>query len=204
MFNINIGKLKQKDPSGAFLTRFTHKISFNGTNITGIIERLSNILKTENATFDESQLKAFVEKSIGMGIREILNMLQGSYSANNGTIDFTNIQGFAGLEENVFSLIVKIITMVSGLNKRDKQLAIIQPLNSPIAQDYQTLCAILHNNYDINYNNIFDRLYETSKFIPLQLIIARHADENEFKKYPHVNVISCLKEMMECMSNIMG
>jgi len=139
-----------------------------------------------------------------MGIREIINMLQISFMANNGEIDFSNIQGYAGLEENVVNLIINIIRTVSGLNPRDKRLAIIQPLNSPIAQDYQTLCAILHNNYDVNYSSVFDRLYETSQFIPLQLIIARHADENEFKKYPHVNVISCLKEMMECMIKIMG
>lgn len=197
-----IGKLKQKDE--AILSRFTYKIPFSGKNVDGIVERLSYILTAEQAKYDKIQLKVFVEKSLQVGIREILNMLQISFMANGGEIDFESIQGYAGIEENVVNLIINIVRTISGLNPRDKKLCIINPLNSPVAQDYQSLCAILHNNYDVNYGSVFDRLYETSKFLPLQLIIARHADENDFKKYPHVNVLSCLKEMMECMINIMG
>lgn len=197
-----IGKLKQKDE--AILSRFTYKIPFSGKNLDGIVQRLSYILKAENAKFNESELKEFVEKSIKVGIREIINTLQISFISNNGQIDFKNIQGYAGLEENVVKLIMNIVTTISELNPRDKKLSIIQPLNSPIAQNYQTLCATLHNNYDVNYDVVFDRLYESSKFIPIQLIIARYADEAPFKKYPHVNVLGCLKEMMECMINVTG
>ena len=197
-----IGKLKQKDE--ALLSRFTYKIPFSGKNIEGIFNRITEILKIEKAEYDEIQLKEFINKSLQLGIREIINKLQISYIANNGKIDFQNIQGYAGIEETATNLIINIIRTISALNPRDKRICIIQPLNSPIAKDYQALCSILHNNYDINFDSIYDVLYETSKFLPLQLIIAKHADQNEFKKYPHVNILACLKKMMECMISIIG
>jgi len=58
-----------------------------------------------------------------------------------------------------------------------------------------TLC---HNNFDINYENIFERLYETVKYLPLQVIIGKYSEEIDLKKYPNIHLISCFYEMMKC------
>lgn len=189
--------IRKIDP--ALLTRFTYKISFSGTNIDGIFKRLSTILNLESAEYNAEELKTYIEKNYKSGIRELINTLQSSYLSNNKKIDFQHISSYSGLEEKIINLFHGIIKIFISLNLKNKRLCMINPLNSQIAKEYQQFVTILHNNYDINFENIYDRLKDLTVFVPLQIIIVKHAENNDFKKYPHINLIGCL---MECLKSL--
>jgi hypothetical protein len=79
-----------------------------------------------------------------------------------------------------------------------RKLCLSNPFNSIIAKEYSSFVTLCHNNFDINYENIFERLYEVIKFLPIQVIIGKYSEEIDMKKYPHIHLISCFYEMMRC------
>jgi hypothetical protein len=95
-------------------------------------------------------------------------------------------------------------TVMKTLELNQKKLCLITPMNSIIAKEYQEFVTLCHNNFDINYENIFLRLYETTRFLPLQVIIGKYSEEIDMKKYPHIHLISAFHEMMKCVLEAMG
>lgn len=184
----------------ALLSRFTYKIPFSGTNLEGVFLRMCDILDQEKATYDSDDLKVFLTKNLRLGVRELVNVLQIAYVVGHGTIDLQNAQGYVGIEENLVNITLNILKTTKTLNPKDKNLVLLHPMQTPIVNDFQTLCSTLHNNFDINYDTLYDNLIErVSMFIPLQLICARFAESNDMKKYPHLNFIDCLMEMLKCL-----
>jgi len=191
-----------KKVEGAVLTRFTYKIPFSGNNAAAIFERMKFILGSENAQYVEDDLKKFVVGSIKIGIREIINQLQNSFVANNGVIDFKNISKTGSIEENIIMLIAKIIGIVMSNDAKNKKLCLDYPENSLINEEYKQLVVILHNNYDVNYDYIFNRLYQMSNFIPIKILCARYADGIEFKKFPHINLLGFYYELIKTVCEV--
>lgn len=185
---------------GALLTRFTYKIDFQSDNLNGIIERLKYILDQEQASYDEGELKVFLGKNYKHGLRELINNMQVSYIANNGSINFQDLEQNLNIEDNVLNLIMKMLEKVMlSTDPGSKRLAINTPMSSIITQEYTQFVTLCHNNYDINYENIFTRLYESIKYLPLKVIISKYSEEVEMKKYPHAHLISCFYEMLKCV-----
>jgi hypothetical protein len=79
-----------------------------------------------------------------------------------------------------------------------RKICLTSPINSIIAKEYTSFVTLCHNNFDINYDNIFEKLYETVKFLPLQVIIGNYSETSDTKKYPHIHLISCFYEMVKC------
>lgn len=184
----------------ALYTRFTYKIDFTSENITGIINRLKYILKNESAEYNEDELIEFVNRNYFHGLRSLINLLQVSFISNNGKINFKDLEKSLNIEDNLVKLIqdmLETIMKTSELNHR--KMCLISPLNSVIAKDYQEFVTLCHNNFDIDYSNVLLRLYETTKFLPLQVIIAKYSEDVDMKKYPHIHLISCFYEMMKCI-----
>lgn len=188
----------------AVLSRFNFKIPFSGANIDGFVERLSDILTKENATFEKDHLKEFVSQNYRAGMREMINQLQSAFISNNGEINFTDMHSNAGLEEKVIQLVFQMLQTTLSLSPQDRRLCIDQPMQSAIAEQYTSFCALLHNNYDINYDIIFDRIFERTNHIPSQSICAKYADMNEYKRFPQMNMISCFREMMLSIVEMTG
>lgn len=190
----------------ALLQRYTYKIPFSGKNTEGVTKRLIDILNLEKIPHDPNALKQFVEKNHRAGIREMINQLQiASMSLQEGeTLDLENIAKVAGIEQQVIDLFIKMNIAVTNLDSSAQKTCYILPLNSPIAEDYQQFYTLLHNNYDINYDAIFTRLYEQTRFTPAKAIIARYADGNKFKMFPSENVLSCFAEVCKCIAEIKG
>jgi len=194
-----------KNIEPALLTRFTYKIPFSGTNQEGIVARLSAILTTEEAQFDPEQLKTFVKDHHKIGIREMINQLQISYMANNKVIDFTNIQQGAGIEENISMLFLNILNSIQSIPQKNKKDCYLAPTNSPIQEHYTQLAALCHNNYDVNYNVVFDRLIDSvGTYFPVLQIIVKYSEETKYKKHPHFQLLGCLGECIKCLSEITG
>ncbi len=183
----------------ALRTRFTFQIEFKSDNLNGIKKRLEHILVQEGAKFDPSELEEFINKNSKSGLRDLINALQVSFVSNNGIIDFKNLEQNLNIEDNIVSLILEMIEKImTSNNPSARKLCLSTPFNSIIAKEYTSFVTLCHNNFDINYENVFERLYETTKFLPLQVIIGQYSEEVDMKKYPNIHLVSCFYEMMKC------
>jgi DNA polymerase III gamma/tau subunit len=191
--------IKRIDP--ALLTRFTYKIEFISDNKEGIKARLEYILNQEQTKYNQSEFAEFVDKNYKHGLRDLINELQVSAKMNNGVINFKDLDKNLNIEDNVISYIHRMLhEIMKCQDLNSKKLCLVSPFNSIIAKDYQEFVTIVHNNFDINYESIFRRLYETTRFLPLQVLIGNYAEDIETKKYPHLHLISCFYELMKCVT----
>ena len=76
------------------------------------------------------------------------------------------------------------------------------PENSIISVQYKEMIQLLNNNYDINFDYVFNQLYNNINYIPVKLIIAREADINQNKTFPHVSLLGCYYNMLKCIISI--
>lgn len=183
----------------ALRTRFTFQIEFKSENLNGIKKRLEYILIQEKAKFDSAELEEFVNKNFKSGLRDLINALQVSFVSNNGVVDFKNLEQNLNIEDNIVSNIFEMIEKIMTTNDPTaRKICLSTPFSSIIAKEYSSFVTLCHNNFDINYENIFERLYETTKFLPLQVIIGKYSEEVDLKKYPNIHLISCFYEMMKC------
>ena len=183
----------------ALRSRFTFQIEFQSVNLAGIKSRLELILKSENAKFDQNNLDSFIEKNYRHGLRNLINSLQVSFISNNGTINFDELEKNLNIEDNIVSHMLQMTEKIMvTTDPSSRKSCLINPLNSIIAKEYSAFTALCHNNYDIDYSNIFERLMDTIKYVPLQGVISKYAEEIEMKKYPYMHLIACFYEMIKC------
>jgi DNA polymerase III delta prime subunit len=182
----------------ALRTRFTFQIEFKSDNLEDIKKRLEFILNEKSAKFNQAELAEFVNKNYKSGLRDLINALQVSFISNSGVIDFKNLDQNLNIEDNLVSYIIQMIEKIMTTDPNNKKLCMNSPFNSLIAKEYSSFITLCHNNFDINYENIFERLYETTKYLPLQVVIGKYSEEVDLKKYPNVHLISCFYEMMKC------
>lgn len=187
---------------GGVLSRFNYVIPFTGQNTDKIAERLEYILDNESAEYDKNELYEFVRNNLRAGIRELINQLQSSYISNNGKINFQDISKESGIEESVVKYILNIFSTVINLNAKEKRLCIEAPEQSMIADDFKTFVTLIHNNYDINYNVVYQRLYETLQYIPAKKLCAQYADGQEFKKFPGINLLAFYHDVLKCLVEV--
>ena len=188
-----------KRVESALLTRFTYKIEFVSNNKEGIKSRLEYILNQEQTKYNQAEFNKFIDKNYTHGLRDLINEIQVSAKMNNGVINFQDLEKNLNIEDNVISYIHQILQEVMKTQDLNvKKLCLVTPFNSIIATKYQEFVTIIHNNYDINYENIFRRLYDSTRYLPLQTIISRYAEDVDMKKYPHMHLISCLYELLKC------
>jgi len=192
-----------KKIDNALLTRFTYKINFSSSNIVGIKDRLKTILDLEQCQYDEKKLLNFVEKNHKKGLRDLINSLQIESVSTEKNLTFESSEMSLNLEGSVSALIFNILKIVLDTkNNAEKRNYKIMPVNTAIGKDYEQLVQILHNNYNINYNNIYDMLIEKNNYLPMQIILSKFSETLENKKYPHLHLISCLYELIECCIEI--
>jgi len=187
---------KRLDP--ALYTRFTYKFNLDVFDKDYLEKRLIEILAAENAIYDKDQLKEFVNVNYQKGLRDILNLLQLSYITNNKNIVFNDLIGRSDIEDNVIALMLSIIKIVLNLNdNKSKRQCLLYPTNSVIGQDYTNFVTLVHNNWDIDYDSIYESLIENIDLYPAKNIIVKYHETFEDKKYPHMHIIGCLYEVLE-------
>ena len=182
----------------ALRTRFTFQIEFKSDNLDDIKRRLEFILNEKSAKFNQQELAEFVNKNYKSGLRDLINALQVSFISNSGVIDFKNLDQNLNIEDNLVSYIIQMIEKIMTTDPNNKKLCMNSPFNSIIAKEYSSFVTLCHNNFDINYENIFERLYETTKYLPLQVVVGKYSEEIDMKKYPNIHLVSCFYEMMKC------
>lgn len=182
----------------ALYSRFTYKFNLDSFDQDNLFNRITEILNLEEAVYDVEQLKEFVSQNYQKGLRDILNLLQISYITNNKKIIFSDLIGRTETEENIIALILTILKIVLKLSdSRQKKQCLYYPNNSVIAQDYTNLVTLLHNNWDIDYDEIYEQLVENIDLYPAKNIVVKYHETYEDKKYPHMHLIACLYEILE-------
>ncbi|MFW6219576.1 MAG: AAA family ATPase [bacterium] len=188
----------------ALLTRFTYKLHFDSNNKEAIKKRINNILIAENAKYNPEELEVFVQKHYKKGLRDIINSLQISFIVNNGSVIFKEVEENLNVEESVTQLMVNILKTISKQSDiKQRRMCIISPLNSVIAKEWADFCTITNNNYDVNYDDIFLKMINSTHFLPLQTILAKYAENIDFKKYPDLHLRSCMYELIKCLCEVL-
>ena len=188
--------VRKLDP--ALLSRFTYKFNLDSFDKEDLAAKIKEILKLENAIYDQDQFNSFIDQNYQKGLRDILNDLQISYITNNKKIVFSDLIGRSETEDNVIALILAIVRVVLELkDSKQKKQCLLFPNNSIIAKDYVNLVTLLNNNWDIDYDQVFETLIENIDLYPAKNIISRYHEEVDNKKYPHLHLIGCLYEILE-------
>jgi DNA polymerase III gamma/tau subunit len=188
--------LRKLDP--ALLSRFTYKFNLDSFDKEDLAAKIKEILKAENAEYDQEQFNNFIDQNYQKGLRDILNDLQISYITNNKKIIFSDLIGRTETEDNVIALLLSIVRVVLELkDSKQKKQCLLFPTNSIIAKDYINLVTLLNNNWDIDYDQVFESLIENIDLYPAKNIVARYHETYDTKKYVHLHLIGCLYEIME-------
>ena len=189
-----------KKIDNALLTRFTYKLHFDSNNKEAIKKRISDILIKENAKFNPQELDGFIETNYKKGLRDIINSLQISFVSNNGSVIFKDVEESLNIEEIVVKNILEIFQLV--VKERDagqRKLCLTLPMNSIIANQWNEVYTIVYNNFDLNYDDIFTKMIDGTNYIPIKSIIAKYADEVDYKKFPHIHLVSCIHDSLKCL-----
>lgn len=171
----------------ALQTRFTYQFNLTCTNKDGVFLRLNQILNDENITHDSDKLKQFVERNIGLGLRDLINTLQVNTISNQINFDKITLQK-SEQEEDIINLTLKMIELV--IENQDinlKKLCITTPANSIIAKEYLSLIEIIQFNQNIDYDEIFKQLMDRIQFFPIKSLINRFSStiDNQHNLYVH-------------------
>jgi DNA polymerase III gamma/tau subunit len=182
----------------ALYSRFTYKFNLDSFDKTDLEEKIVLILAAENAIYEKDQLTEFVNINYQKGLRDILNLLQLSYITNNKKIIFNDLIGRSDVEDNVIALMLSIIKIILNLtDSKSKRQCLLYPTNSVISQDYNNFVTLVHNNWDIDYDSIYECLIESIDLYPAKNIVVKYHECFEDKKYPHMHIIGCLYEVLE-------
>jgi DNA polymerase III delta prime subunit len=192
--------IKKIEP--AVQSRFNYIISFTGNNIDGIINRLKYILNIEKVKYDENNLINFINTNYKIGIRNLINILQNNALSNNNEIDFDNMSTAGSIENNIIELIKSIIINVIKMDSKNKKLSLDYPENSVISNEYKELVILINNNTDINYYYIYEQLYNSFSYIPIKMVCGKYAEQQEFKYFPHLNLLGFYYEVVKCVCEI--
>jgi len=187
----------------ALRTRFNHQISLEMKNVEGVFQRCKYILEKESAEFDEKELYNFIEKNINIGFRGLLNKLQMIYLQNNGKMNF-NADVEVHLESEIVLLINSIFDQLMTLPPDRIHYAVVNPSVGEIGLDWKKLYSALYNNYELDYEYIFNRLIETAKLLPIKVTATKYLEELDLKKFAWLHLLSCVYDCMKSIAELSG
>lgn len=186
------------------LQRFLYKLDFSHLDPGAVFQRLLFILQSEECKVNENDLKEWIERNIHNGMRNLINQLQLSSQLNDKLIVFDDISGQGDLETKVITLVQSILSnFLSCRDSRIKKASYINPVNSEIiGPQWIELIQVTTNNFGIDYQQIFEKIEQSIRFLPLRNIISKYMEELRWKQYPHLHLISCVGEMLKCINEI--
>jgi len=185
------------------LTRFTYKYELKSLNQEGTQSRISDILKAEEVEFEEENLTTFINKNYKNGLRTIINDIQ--INTINKKLDFENII-ISGNEDTIENRVVvladTIFKTITSINNNERAIIYKDPMNSKICKEYGELLEITQFNFNINWEEIYNMLYERTNFLPLIQVIEKYINSLETKKIQHIHFMAFVSEGIDCMIKI--
>ena len=184
------------------LTRFTYQYELKSANEKGTFSRIENILNSEGVNFEQEGLKEFINLNYTSGLRTIINTIQIGTINNN--IDFNNvlISKKDSIEGKIINLTQTIFDKTLKSSASQKKTIYNQPMNSDVCKEYGELIELVQFNYNIDWEEIYNSLYEKNIFLPLIQVIEKYINSFESKKIQHIHFMSFLSEGIETMMKI--
>lgn len=188
----------------ALLDRFTYQFHLNTSNKDDLFKKIKFILDNEKCEYNENSLLEYVDKNYEVGLRTIINTLQIEYVVNDKKILFDEINDKSEIEEHIIDLFFNMIKCVIELSdNKSKKLCLIYPKDSAISNDYINFITILNNNWNIDYNYIFEELIEKINIYPCKKILVDYYETLENKKYSHYHLIGCFYDLIKSTVEMM-
>jgi len=186
----------------ALQTRFTFQFNLTCTNKDGVFLRLVQILNEENVAHDSDKLRIFVDKNIGMGLRDLINTLQ--VNTLNNQIDFDKIiLQKSEQEEEIINLTLSMIeTIIQCQDINLKKLCITTPGNSIISKQYTSLIEIIQYNQNIDYTEIFHQLMDRINYFPIKSLINKFSSTMDNKHSLYVHYVDFLYRSLKCIVEV--
>jgi len=186
----------------ALQTRFTFQFNLTCTNNDGVFLRLVQILNEENISHDPDKLRMFVDRNLGMGLRDLINTLQ--VNALNNQIDFDKIiLQKSEQEEEIINLTLKMIEMVVMCQDINlKKLCVMQPASSIIAKEYISLVEIIQYNQNIDYHEVYDQMMDRIQFFPIKSLVNQFSSSMDHKHSLYVHYIDFLYRSIKCIVEV--
>lgn len=179
----------------AVQTRFNFKFNLECMNKAKIYRRLETILNAENIPFEVNDLAAFIVKNRASGLRTMLNLLQTN--VKDGKINFNEIQGAQTLEEeNIINLVISILDAIrKEQNFSIRTSMVTLPRQTPINQLYTNLLEKIKFNNEINYDTIYEGLFEKIQYMPYLTIIDKYLRTSDNRKHAFIHFMSFYYEL---------
>lgn len=187
----------------AVLTRFNYKFELAGKNAEYYFYKCAYILDCEGVKYIEDELRKFVEANAKRGLRDIINILQ--ICSSSGTLVLDNADSIKGnfedeLVELTLSIFAKFLSVE--IPSKVKAIMLISPLNSEISKEYSRILEIVNSNYDIDYESVFEELFNRTNFIPVKAIINNYVNNINNVKFQNIAYISFIYECSKCLMNL--
>lgn len=186
----------------AVRTRFTYKYNLQCKNVEGVYLRLKHILDNEKVQYQEQDLMDFVSNNILMGLRDLINTMQVGVIGNS--INFASLQLQRSEQEGeLIELTLALFRELFNLQDyNEKRVCAINPRNSKIASQYNSILEIVQYNYEINYQGVLTGLSDKIQFLPIQFIIDKYVHSLHTRKYLHIHYLSFVYESMDAILKI--
>ncbi|MEM4385513.1 MAG: AAA family ATPase [Candidatus Anstonellales archaeon] len=186
----------------AVLTRFNYKFEFKGDNEYGYLMKAKQILESENVKYKDEDLEMIVSKLKRRGLREIINFIQ--INSVNGFLNITgNISPVQMNEDEIVNIIIEIINHVLEIkNSNDRFLILFYPAKSSIRDKYVRLLDLINSDYEIDYEYIFDELFNSINYLPIKSIINSYINNLDNFRYRNIMFISFFYDVVKCILNV--
>jgi len=191
----------------AVRTRFNLKINFDQLPEDQILNRIKKVLESENIVYEIDPLKEFVNKNSRKGMRELLNLLQ--IASTSGTFNSSAISQLAGVtqEDQLINIIEYIIKYIDQLNSEQINVIYKNALDPTFYEVFgkywKWLADTLNQFADIDYDYLYSELINEKQFaLNVKRILMKYYNDNEFKIYKNMHLMSALAEIIEDLREI--
>ena len=186
----------------AVRTRFNLKINFDNLPADQVEQRIKYVLNTEKISFNDDQVTEFVKKHIRKGMRELLNLAQ--IASITGSFNIEALSQLAGVtqEDKIIQVIDYIINYVTKLERTQLEIIYKNTLNptyfNTFGKYWKWLTDTLMQFADIDYDYIYTETINEKQFpLNIKRILMKYYNDNEFKIYKNMHLMSALAEIIE-------
>jgi len=186
----------------AVRTRFNLKINFDNLPADQVEQRIKYVLNTEKISFNDDQVTEFVKKHIRKGMRELLNLAQ--IASITGSFNIEALSQLAGVtqEDKIIQVIDYIINYVTKLERTQLEIIYKNALDptyfNTFGKYWKWLTDTLMQFADIDYDYIYTEAINEKQFpLNIKRILMKYYNDNEFKIYKNMHLMSALAEIIE-------
>lgn len=191
----------------ALFSRFNYKppqFELNGSNVDGLMDFCVKILTKENIKFDKDQLYTFLIGYKNQGIRNTISLLQANIVENELIIP-ENFSILIETENEIILLIEKILTILKNSTAQQLEQCKKYTDDSVIKVEYQELLELLFDNpnkYIIDYEKIYYKVLNSTKFIPLMKICTQYIEAHRTSIFKDIQFLSFIYDIIKMFYEI--